>query len=93
MTTIAVTDDVKQMLLRVASELQLRLGRKVDFNDAIRYLIMRESKKPELLEIASKPVHGFNDAYRELMEERRRGSSFSGSRRRSLDTRRVAADR
>lgn len=72
MTTIAVTDDVKEMLLRVASELQLKFGRKVDLNDAIRYLATNKGRKPELLEIVTKPVHGFNEAYKELIEERRR---------------------
>ena len=70
-TTISVTEDVKEALLRVASELQLRLGRRVDLNEAIRYLLLRD-KRPELLEEACRPVPGFEDAYRELMGERRR---------------------
>jgi len=72
MTTIAVTDDVKEQLLRIASELQLKLGRKVDLNDAITFLLTKESKKPDLLEAACKPTTGFREAYRELIEERRK---------------------
>jgi hypothetical protein len=33
MTTISVSEDVKQKLLRVASELQIKLGRRVDLNE------------------------------------------------------------
>jgi hypothetical protein len=41
MTTISVTEDVKEALLKVVSELQLKLGRRVDLNEAIRYLLTR----------------------------------------------------
>ena len=72
MTTISVTEDVKEALLRVASELQIKLGRRVDLNEAIRYLLTRGSRKPELLEEACRPLEGFEEAYKELLEERRR---------------------
>ncbi len=58
MTTVAVTKEVKRRLLRVASELQLKLGRKVDLNEAISYLLTREKRRPDLLEAASRPVPG-----------------------------------
>lgn len=70
-TTISVTEDVKEALLKVASELQIKLGRRVDLNEAIRYLLAR-GKRPDLLEEACKPVPGFEEAYRELLEERGR---------------------
>jgi len=70
-TTISVTDDVKEALLRVASELQLKLGRRVDLNEAIRYLLIRK-KRPDLLEEACRPVPGFEGAYRELLEGRKK---------------------
>lgn len=38
-TTIQVTDRTRRELLKIASELQGRLGRKVDFDDAIMALI------------------------------------------------------
>lgn len=72
MSTIAVTEDVKKALLKIASELQLKWGRRVDLNDAIRYLITRGVKRPDLLERACQPVPGFEDAYKEMREERMR---------------------
>jgi len=69
-TTISVTEDVKEALLRVASELQMKMGRRVDLNEAIRYLLSR-NKRPDLLEEACKPAPGFEEAYRELVEGRR----------------------
>ncbi|MGB9727726.1 MAG: VapB-type antitoxin [Nitrososphaeria archaeon] len=72
MSTISVTEDVKEALLKIASELQIRWGRRVDLNEAIRYLISRSVKRPELLEKACKPIEGFEEAYKELKEERRK---------------------
>jgi len=68
-TTISVTEDVKEALLKVAAELQMKLGKRVDLNEAIRYLLTR-NKRPDLLEEACRPVPGFEDAYRELVGER-----------------------
>jgi len=56
--SISVTDDVWEELLILASKLWLMLGRRVDFNDAIRYLLLKESRRPELLERATRPVGG-----------------------------------
>ena len=44
MSTISIKEDVKEELLRYASELQLKLGRRVDYNEAIHYLL-KERKK------------------------------------------------
>jgi predicted CopG family antitoxin len=70
-TTISVTEDVKEALLKVAAELQMKLGKRVDLNEAIRYLLTR-NKRPDLLEEACRPVPGFEEAYRELVKERRK---------------------
>jgi len=70
MTTISVTDDVKEGLLKIASELQIRLRRRVDLNDAIRFLINEKEKKPQLLEEACKPISGADEALAELYTER-----------------------
>jgi len=72
MTTVAVTGEVKRRLLRVASELQLKLGRKVDLNEAISYLLTREKRRPDLLDAASRVIPGFDEAYKELMQERKK---------------------
>ena len=71
MTTISVTDDVKEKLLRIASELQIRLRRRVDLNEAICFLISEGRKKPQLLEEACKPVRGAEKALKELYMERK----------------------
>jgi len=70
MNTISVTEDVKEALLKIASELQLKLGRRVDLNEAIRYLLTKGIKRPDLLEKACRPISGFEDAYKELRKER-----------------------
>jgi predicted CopG family antitoxin len=75
MTTISVTEDVKQKLLKVASELQLRLGRRVDLNEALRFLIDRQEKNVQLLEEACKPMAGAKEVVEELQMERKRDES------------------
>jgi hypothetical protein len=71
MTTIAVTDDVKEKILKVASELQIKLGRRVDLNEAIRFLVDQREKNPQLLEEACSPTEGVKEALDELKIERR----------------------
>jgi predicted CopG family antitoxin len=71
MTTISVTDDVKEKLLKVASELQLKRGRRVDLNEALNFLIDQREKNVELLEEACKPMVGAKEALEELQTERK----------------------
>jgi hypothetical protein len=71
-STISVTEDVKEALLKIAAELQMKLGRRVDLNDAIRYLLRTRVKHPVLLDNACRPIPGFEDAYKELRKERMR---------------------
>jgi len=71
MTTISVTEDVKEKLLKVASELQLKLGRRVDLNEALRFLVEQKEKHPQLLEEACKPISGAKEAVEELRKERK----------------------
>ncbi len=73
MTTIAVTNKVKKELIKLVSELQIMLGRRVDFNEAIAYLLsQRRAKDPLLLKEACRPIPGGGEAVRELLEERKR---------------------
>lgn len=72
MTTISVTEDVKQKLLKVASELQLKLGHRVDLNEALSFLVDQREKNIQLLEEACKPVIGAKEALEELQTERKR---------------------
>ena len=71
MTTISVTEDVKQKLLEVASELQIKLGHRVDLNEALRFLVDQREKKPQLLEEACKPTVSADEAIEELQKERK----------------------
>jgi len=71
MTTISVTEDVKQKLLKVASELQIKLGRRVDLDEALRFLVDHREKNPQLLEEACKPIFGAREAVEELQVERK----------------------
>lgn len=48
MTTIQINDDLKIKLLRLASRLQMQLGRRVSIEEVIRYLL-RETDKNEKL--------------------------------------------
>ena len=72
MTAISVTENVERALLKTASELQSKLGIRIDLNEAIRYLLTRGKKNPNLLEEACRPIPEFELAYKELIEERRR---------------------
>lgn len=72
-TTISLSEAVKRELLREMANLQLKWGRKVDFEDAIMYLILERRKRPELLEKACEPVEGVRPelVIGSLLEERR----------------------
>jgi len=70
MTTISVTEDVKKKLLKVASELQIKTGRRVDLNDALRFLVDQREKNSQLLEACS-PTIGVKEALEELETERK----------------------
>ena len=71
MTTIAVSEEVKQKLLKVASELQIKLGRRVDLNEALSFLVDQREKNPQLLEEACTPMLGAQEAIDELERERK----------------------
>lgn len=72
MTTISITEDVKKQLLEFASELQIKLRRKVDYNEAIEFLLsQRQKKNPRLLREACKPAPDVEEAVEELLKERK----------------------
>ena len=71
MTTISVSEDVKKKLLKVASELQIKRGRRVDLNEALNFLVDQRGKNPELLEEACKPISGAAEAIEELKSEQK----------------------
>lgn len=71
MTTISVTEDVKEKLLRVAAELQLKRGHHVDLNEALSFLIDQRERNVELLEEVCKPIPEAKEAIDELLKERK----------------------
>jgi len=75
MTTISVTEEVKEKLLRIASEFQIKLGRRVDLDEALRLLMAERERKPDLLDEACSPMPGAEEAVRDLHEERKRDES------------------
>ena len=71
MPTISVSEDVKRELLKFASELQMKLGRRVDFDEAIRFLLMYRRKKNPRLLIEACTSGDVEDALKELYKERK----------------------
>jgi len=72
-----VKEDTKRELFKIAGELQAKLGRKIDFDETLRYLIRvyKSGKKRKMLfERFTEPIPNvsFEDAYNELISERRR---------------------
>ena len=77
LTTITVSDSLRRQLVKLAAELQMKLGRKVDYEDVIRYLIKKNQKNPRLLQSACMPTNlSLDEARVELrkgrVEDRRR---------------------
>ena len=72
MSTIMVKEGVKEELLRYATELQLKLGRRVDYNEAIQHLLRERRKFPALLKEACEPIPGADEDKEMLYEERKR---------------------
>ena len=71
MVTITIDEWVKQELLRYATELQLKLGRRVDCNEVIQHLLRERRKYPALLTEACKPIPEAEEDISILLEERR----------------------
>ena len=72
-TTISLSEAVKKELLREMARLQLKWGRRVNFEDVIIHLVMQRRRRPELLEEACKPVEGTHPelVIKDLVEERK----------------------
>jgi len=73
-TTIKVSKSTKEKLVRVAAKLQERYGRRVSLDEAIRYLLELEERKPELLDsiIGSVPTLSVEELYRERRRDEER---------------------
>jgi hypothetical protein len=55
-TTISLSDDLRKQLLKVAADLQARTGEKVDYAEAVRYLLSRYARDEQLFKQACATV-------------------------------------
>jgi hypothetical protein len=72
-TTITISGSLRAQLLKLAAELQMRVGRKVDYEDVILHLIRQHRKNPALLEKACAPVKVHAKELRKAMRVGRDG--------------------
>ena len=71
-------------MVKLAAELQIKLGRKVDYEDVIRYLIKKNQKNPRLLQSACMPT---NLSLGEARVELRKGRAEDRRREEQLERR------
>jgi len=74
MGTVMLKDDTKTKLVKVAADLQKKTGERVDFDEAISFLIdqyLKQETDWEKFEIFSETIE--NITTEELMEELREG--------------------
>lgn len=77
MATISIDESTRKKLLSIAADLQKEYGERVDFDRVIDYLTESyesRQRRPELWNRFTQPIPGvkFDEAYDELMRERRR---------------------
>ena len=80
-TTITVSENLRAELVRLAAELQMKLGRKVDYEDVIRHLIGKNRRNVNLLREACSKTHLRAEEFRAELrrgcaEDRRRGEAL-----------------
>jgi predicted CopG family antitoxin len=83
-TTITVSDSLRAQLVKLAAELQMKLGKKVDYEDVIRQLISEHQKNARLLRKACHPSGVPAEKFR---DELRIGRTEDRLRERELETR------
>jgi predicted CopG family antitoxin len=83
-TTITVSDSLRAQLVKLAAELQMKVGKKVDYEDVIRYLISKNRKDAKLLREACAPAGVHLEEFR---VELRRGRAEDRQREERLEKR------
>jgi hypothetical protein len=81
MTTISISEELRKQLLKFAARLQERTGEKVDFDDAVHYLLSRVVRDEQLFKQACAPVDVDVSRMRQelrkgLAEDQRREEAF-----------------
>jgi hypothetical protein len=71
MTTIAVPQEAKEELTKVAAELQSKTGKRVDLGEAVHALLHERRRRAELLRKACEPLPKPHEALKLLRQERR----------------------
>jgi len=78
MVTIAIDEAIRKKLLIIAANLQKNSGKKINFNDVLRYLTEiyeEKTKNPNYFKLFCEPIQpdiSFDELYDELIKERRR---------------------
>lgn len=83
-TTITVSERLRNELVKLAAELQMKVGRKVDYEDVIRYLISKHAKNAKLLGEACAPVDLLS---KKIRAELRRGRAEDRRKEDELEAR------
>jgi predicted CopG family antitoxin len=83
-TTITVSDSLRAQLVKLAAELQLKVGKKVNYEDVIRYLISKNRKNIKLLREACAPPAAYPGEFR---TELRRGRAEDREKEEALEQR------
>ncbi len=72
-TTITISKKTRRELLKVAAELQSKRGKKIDYEDVVRYLLMKTRMNPELLKVATAPTGVTSEDLQRTLKEGRAG--------------------
>ncbi len=70
-TTITISNQTRQELLKIAAELQLKRGKKIDYEDVIEYLILKARRKVELFRRATAPTGISSTELQKILREGR----------------------
>lgn len=78
--TIKISKEAKEELLRVAAGIQSREGRRVDLDEAIKYLLRTGRRRPEILASIFGAVSGLrlDDLYEERAKDEQRAKRKFG---------------
>jgi hypothetical protein len=81
-TTISVSDEIRRELLRVAAQLQAKIGEKVDYDQVIHHLLSQAGRNEQLLKEACRPTAVSGP---ELRKDLRRWRAVDQKREKALE--------
>jgi hypothetical protein len=71
MTTITISEKTRSELLKVAAEIQSKTGKKVDYEEAIEYLIRKAQRNLALFRLATESKGVSSDELQRTLREGR----------------------